>query len=251
MVAGLRRVGVPRLRRQRRRPHGGGRPGRRARAPLGHDVELTVAGRTDAGVHARGQVVTFDADAPRPRPRRRWSARSTTSAGRPIAAREAEVVPPEFDARFSARGPPLPLPRAEPAAPRPVPRGHVVARRAAARPLGDGPGLRPVHRRARLRRLLPPAQAPGRVGGVARAPGEGRVVVRRRRRPAALRDRGRRRSATRWCAASSARWSRWPRTAPGRRRRRHHPHRRPLAGRRPRAAPGPHPLVGRPTTAGR
>ena len=29
---------------------------------VGHPVELTCAGRTDKGVHARAQVVTFDAE---------------------------------------------------------------------------------------------------------------------------------------------------------------------------------------------
>src|SRR5688572_23052364 len=31
---------------------------------LGHPVELTCAGRTDAGVHGRGQVVSFDVQDP-------------------------------------------------------------------------------------------------------------------------------------------------------------------------------------------
>ena len=32
---------------------------------LGHPVDLVCAGRTDRGVHARAQVVSFDADAER------------------------------------------------------------------------------------------------------------------------------------------------------------------------------------------
>lgn len=63
-------------------------------------VSLTVAGRTDKGVHAVGQVVTFDAAEPR--------------SGKPIAAinkltgssvrlYELERVSEEFSARFSAR----------------------------------------------------------------------------------------------------------------------------------------------------
>jgi tRNA pseudouridine38-40 synthase len=69
---------------------------------LGHPVELTVAGRTDAGVHARGQVVTFDAEAPELD--LDALVRSVNhQCGPQIAAREAAVVPPEFDARFSAR----------------------------------------------------------------------------------------------------------------------------------------------------
>ncbi|HWJ63872.1 MAG TPA: tRNA pseudouridine(38-40) synthase TruA [Acidimicrobiales bacterium] len=68
---------------------------------LGEPVELTCAGRTDKGVHARAQVVTFDApvgsvDA----------ARLTKSlnklCGPAIAVWGVEAVEPDFDARFSA-----------------------------------------------------------------------------------------------------------------------------------------------------
>lgn len=65
-------------------------------------VEITCAGRTDAGVHARGQVVHFDVeegtdvDA---------LARSLNKLLRPrIAIRSAEVVGEDFDARHSATG---------------------------------------------------------------------------------------------------------------------------------------------------
>ena len=71
---------------------------------LGQDVDLAVAGRTDAGVHARGQVVTFDAAAEVAELDLEALVRSVNhQCGPAIAAREAEVVPPEFDARFSAR----------------------------------------------------------------------------------------------------------------------------------------------------
>jgi tRNA pseudouridine38-40 synthase len=69
---------------------------------LRHPVELAVAGRTDAGVHAGGQVVSFDAraeglDLPRVQ-------RALNRMLRPaIAVRAAEVAAPGFDARFSAR----------------------------------------------------------------------------------------------------------------------------------------------------
>jgi tRNA pseudouridine38-40 synthase len=69
---------------------------------LRHTIELTCAGRTDAGVHAWGQVVTFNARAdvdlvslPR----------SLNKALAPrIVVRSAAVVPPDFDARRSATG---------------------------------------------------------------------------------------------------------------------------------------------------
>jgi tRNA pseudouridine38-40 synthase len=68
---------------------------------LGHAVELTGAGRTDRGVHAYGQVVSFDA---------RSNgfdhvalARSLNKLVRPaIAVRDLAVVDDDFDARFSA-----------------------------------------------------------------------------------------------------------------------------------------------------
>ncbi|MFI2103732.1 tRNA pseudouridine(38-40) synthase TruA [Isoptericola sp. NPDC019693] len=72
---------------------------------------LTVAGRTDAGVHARGQVAHLDV------PRERWEempGRSDREPGAALADRLAGVLPPDvvvhraaeapagFDARFSA-----------------------------------------------------------------------------------------------------------------------------------------------------
>lgn len=69
---------------------------------LGHTVELTCAGRTDRGVHAWGQVVTFDATADRFDPD--GLARSLNGLCAPaIVVRHVEVVPSDFDARFSAR----------------------------------------------------------------------------------------------------------------------------------------------------
>lgn len=69
---------------------------------LGGPVELTVAGRTDKGVHARGQVVTFDVEADR-RPDLVALVRSLNrQCGPAIAVLDAAVVAPDFDARFSA-----------------------------------------------------------------------------------------------------------------------------------------------------
>ena len=65
-------------------------------------VELTCAGRTDAGVHARGQVVTFDAPAAGLDLER--LVRSVNGLCAPaIAVHSPSIVEPDFDARFSAR----------------------------------------------------------------------------------------------------------------------------------------------------
>jgi tRNA pseudouridine38-40 synthase len=69
---------------------------------LGHAVELTCAGRTDAGVHAWGQVVSFDADRERLDVDRLQ--RSVTKLLSPaVVVRSVELAPEGFDARFSAR----------------------------------------------------------------------------------------------------------------------------------------------------
>ncbi len=69
---------------------------------LGQPVELTCAGRTDAGVHARGQVVSFDAD--EARLDRASVERAVNKMLRPsIAIRDLRVVDSDFDARFSAK----------------------------------------------------------------------------------------------------------------------------------------------------
>lgn len=67
----------------------------------GHEVTLVCAGRTDAGVHARGQVVHFDTDSTRLEPillRRSLN----RMLGPEIAVKAAAQVPDSFDARFSA-----------------------------------------------------------------------------------------------------------------------------------------------------
>jgi tRNA pseudouridine38-40 synthase len=69
---------------------------------VGSAVELTGAGRTDAGVHAWGQVVTFDApsaDVDLERLQRSVNA----ICGPSIVVRRAEWAEAAFDARFSAR----------------------------------------------------------------------------------------------------------------------------------------------------
>lgn len=87
---------------------------------LGEDPDITVAGRTDAGVHARGQVasvVTSSEVAPE-RLRRALEGMLPPDVG----AKSVEDAPPGFDARADARsrgyeyrlllGPPSPLRRA-------------------------------------------------------------------------------------------------------------------------------------------
>ena len=70
---------------------------------LRRPVELTVAGRTDAGVHATGQVIHCDV------PRAVWDEQSGRLLRRlrgvlpvDIAVRSAEEAHPAFDARFGA-----------------------------------------------------------------------------------------------------------------------------------------------------
>jgi len=68
----------------------------------GGAVRVTAAGRTDAGVHARGQVVSFDP--PRELPLRAWSAGLNALLPDDVACVLAEPAPPGFDARRWARG---------------------------------------------------------------------------------------------------------------------------------------------------
>lgn len=68
---------------------------------LGQPVALTCAGRTDAGVHARGQVVTFDLSRPGPAPTALRKA-VNSMIGPQVVVTEVSLVPGDFDARFSA-----------------------------------------------------------------------------------------------------------------------------------------------------
>jgi tRNA pseudouridine38-40 synthase len=70
---------------------------------LGEPVELTCAGRTDAGVHAWGQVVSFDAPADRFDPVAVQRSLNRL-CGPSIVVREAAVAAADFDARHSAVG---------------------------------------------------------------------------------------------------------------------------------------------------
>lgn len=65
-----------------------------------HPVELTGAGRTDAGVHARGQVAHFDSDAGRTE--RSLVLGANTLLREDVALRWVRHVPDHFHARYSA-----------------------------------------------------------------------------------------------------------------------------------------------------
>ena len=143
-------------------------------------VELTGAGRTDAGVHAWGQVVS--GDLPADTDLADLARRVNKMCGPEIAVRDAEWASPDFDARFSAHVAALPLPRVERSGAEPARGADVVARAAAARRVGDAGGRRPADRRARLRVVLPAAE-----GGRRRAGAEPRASRARPRVDAARR----------------------------------------------------------------
>ncbi len=67
---------------------------------LGHEVKITSAGRTDSGVHASGQVVSFKTQTAFPFDRLPIAANSELP--RDVSIREASVVAEDFSARFSA-----------------------------------------------------------------------------------------------------------------------------------------------------
>jgi tRNA pseudouridine38-40 synthase len=66
---------------------------------LGHPPTISVAGRTDAGVHALGQVISFQAEGEPSRLQRALNG----MLGPEIVVRAARAVPAGFDARRSAR----------------------------------------------------------------------------------------------------------------------------------------------------
>ena len=68
----------------------------------GVPIPVVCAGRTDAGVHASGQVVHFDA--PVERSLTAWVRGVNTFLPPTVAVRWAQPVPDEFHARFSAYG---------------------------------------------------------------------------------------------------------------------------------------------------
>jgi tRNA pseudouridine38-40 synthase len=66
-----------------------------------HPVTVTCAGRTDAGVHALGQVAHFDSDAARPL--RGWVCGANGHLPADVAIAWAAAVGAEFHARYGAR----------------------------------------------------------------------------------------------------------------------------------------------------
>ena len=71
----------------------------------GQNVEMTAAGRTDAGVHALGQVAHFDLDTKLDeyRLQQAFSAHLRQLEA-PVAVIKIETAAPDFHARFSAKG---------------------------------------------------------------------------------------------------------------------------------------------------
>jgi tRNA pseudouridine38-40 synthase len=66
-----------------------------------HAVEVTCAGRTDAGVHAHCQIVHFDTHAQRSE--RAWTLGTNSRLARDVAVLWARPVADDFHARFGAR----------------------------------------------------------------------------------------------------------------------------------------------------
>ena len=98
----------------------------------GERVSVHGAGRTDAGVHALGQVAHFDLAGEKPAEKVRGALNFHLKPN-PIAVTEVEIAPAGFHARFSATATALSLPHPEPphaAGVRPRPR---LARAGAAR----------------------------------------------------------------------------------------------------------------------
>lgn len=64
-------------------------------------ISVIAAGRTDAGVHARGQVVSFQCD--KPIPIHKWGLAINSALPHDISVLSSEEVPESFHARYSAK----------------------------------------------------------------------------------------------------------------------------------------------------
>ena len=123
-------------------------------------VELTGAGRTDAGVHAWGQVVS--GDLPAEIDLADLARRLNKLCAPAIAVRDAAWVDDDFDARFSATWRHYRYDVWNAVAPNPLLAGRAWFVPHPLALLGDAGGLRPADRPARLLLVLsPPAAASG------------------------------------------------------------------------------------------
>ncbi|WP_370221951.1 tRNA pseudouridine(38-40) synthase TruA [Cytobacillus sp.] len=68
----------------------------------GEDIKVTASGRTDAGVHAKGQVIHFDS--PLNIPIEKWEIALNSLLPDEVAIVGAETVPDDFHVRFDAKG---------------------------------------------------------------------------------------------------------------------------------------------------
>ncbi|WP_409303797.1 tRNA pseudouridine(38-40) synthase TruA [Peribacillus sp. SCS-155] len=68
----------------------------------GVDIRVTASGRTDAGVHAKGQVIHFDS--PFSFPAENWEKGLNAMLPQDIAVLRVENAKPDFHARFEASG---------------------------------------------------------------------------------------------------------------------------------------------------
>jgi tRNA pseudouridine38-40 synthase len=68
----------------------------------GSPVKISASGRTDAGVHAKGQVIHFDS--PLSLPKEKWELALNSMLPEDISVRSVEDVDPSFHARFDASG---------------------------------------------------------------------------------------------------------------------------------------------------
>jgi len=68
----------------------------------GEEIRIIGSGRTDAGVHARGQVANFKTDSPMPQERFAYALNSLLP--KDIVIKDSVEVPEDFHARYSAVG---------------------------------------------------------------------------------------------------------------------------------------------------
>ncbi len=68
----------------------------------GEDIKVTASGRTDAGVHARGQVIHFDS--PLTIPLEKWEIAMNSLLPDDVAVTGTERAPADFHVRFDAKG---------------------------------------------------------------------------------------------------------------------------------------------------